>query len=89
MTNAVVWSKETCGFCDLAIKELKRRNYNVIIKKIIEPMTPVEERESMFTKEDLLKVVPSARSVPQIFIEDKLIGGYTDLMSYFKRSQNV
>ena len=89
MTNAVVWSKETCGFCDLAIKELKRRNYNVIIKKIIEPMTPVEERESMFTKEDLLKVVPSARSVPQIFIGDKLIGGYTDLMSYFKRSQNV
>ena len=89
MTNAVVWSKETCGFCDLAIKELKRRNYNVIIKKIIEPMTPVEERESMFTKEDLLKVVPSARSVPQIFIGDELIGGYTDLMSYFKRSQNV
>lgn len=89
MTNAVVWSKETCGFCNLAIKELKRRNYNVIIKKIIEPMTPVEERESMFTKEDLLKVVPQARSVPQIFIGSKLIGGYTDLINYFNRSQNV
>ena len=52
-------------------------------------MTPAEERESMFTKEDLLKVVPQARSVPQIFIGSKLIGGYTDLINYFNRSQNV
>ena len=89
MPNAVVWSKETCGFCDLAIKELKRRNYNVIIKKIIEPITPIEERDTMYTKEDLLEVVPHARSVPQIFIGNNLIGGYTDLVKYFSRSKNV
>mgnify|MGYP003138818546 CR=1 FL=1 len=82
MPNAVVWSKQTCGFCTLAIKELERRNYNITVKKIIEPITPFEERESMYTKEDLLKVVPNARSVPQIFLEDKHIGGYTELMKY-------
>ena len=54
MANAVVWSKQTCGFCTLAIKELERRNYNVTVKKIVEPITPPEERESMYTKEDLL-----------------------------------
>ena len=83
MTNAVVWSKETCGFCTQAIKELERRNYQVTVKKIIAPTTPIESRDWMYSKEDLLKVVPNARSVPQIFIEDKHIGGYTELMKYF------
>ena len=82
MSNAVVWSKETCGFCLQAIKELERRNYNVTVKKIIEPLTPPESRDWMYTREDLLKVVPNARSVPQIFIEDKHIGGYTELMKF-------
>lgn len=89
MNDATVWSKETCGYCDLAIKELKRRNYNVTVKKIIEPFTPFESRDWMFTKEDLLEAVPHARSVPQIFIGNKLIGGYTDLVKYFSRSKNV
>tara|TARA_B100000963_G_scaffold229272_1_gene199972 strand:+ start:2842 stop:3102 length:261 start_codon:yes stop_codon:yes gene_type:complete len=83
MAKAEVWSKETCGYCTLAIAELRSRNYDVTVKKIIEPTTPSEEKESLFTKEDLLKVVPNARSVPQIFIEDKHIGGYTELMKHF------
>jgi len=83
MANAVVWSKETCGFCDLAIKELEHRHYNITVKKIIEPATPEESKELMYTKEDLLKVVPNARSVPQIFLEDKYVGGYTELMKHF------
>lgn len=73
MTDATVWSKKTCGYCDLAIKELQSRNYNVVLKKLNET----------HSKEDLLKVVPHARTVPQIFIEDKYIGGYTELMKYF------
>ena len=52
-------------------------------------MTPETERESMYTKEDLLEVVPHARSVPQIFLGNELIGGYTDLIKYFSRSENV
>ena len=31
-------------------------------------------------KEDLLLVAPNARSVPQIFIDGELIGGYNELM---------
>ena len=86
---ATVWSKETCGYCDLAIKELQKRNYTVTVKKLIEPTTPMESYDWMFTKEDLLEVVPNARTVPQIFIKDKLIGGYSELMEYLRRSENV
>ena len=33
-------------------------------------------------KEKLLERAPSARSVPQIFIDDKHIGGYDDLVDF-------
>ena len=32
-----------------------------------------------YTKEDLLEAVPTARTVPQIFLDDQLIGGFTEL----------
>jgi glutaredoxin 3 len=37
-----------------------------------------------FSKEDLLEAVPNARTVPQIFLDDKLIGGYTELKQFLK-----
>lgn len=83
---ATVWSKETCGFCTLAIAELRQRNYDVTVKKLVEPSTSFKAAEKMYTKEELLKEVPDAKSVPQIFIGNQYIGGYTDLMKYFNRS---
>jgi glutaredoxin 3 len=35
-----------------------------------------------YMKEDLLEAVPGARSVPQILIDDQLIGGFTELKSH-------
>jgi len=35
-----------------------------------------------WTKEELLESVPSARSVPQIFVNDQYIGGYKELANY-------
>jgi glutaredoxin 3 len=32
-----------------------------------------------YTKEDLLESVPTARTVPQIFLDGNLIGGFTEL----------
>jgi len=31
------------------------------------------------SKEDLLEAVPTARTVPQIFLGEELIGGFTEL----------
>ena len=70
--NAIVWSTSTCTFCKQAKTLLNSKNI------------PFEERMigSEWTKEQLLEVVPNARTVPQIFIDGNYIGGYTDLVSY-------
>lgn len=38
-----------------------------------------------WTKEQLLEAVPNARTVPQIFLEDKLVGGFAELKKYFEK----
>lgn len=70
--KAVVWTKTTCPFCVEAKKLLDRSNISYEERNI----------QTDWQKEDLLKVVPHARTVPQIFIDNKLIGGYTDLVDY-------
>lgn len=71
--KAVVWSKTTCPFCVKAKDLLKEHNVEY------------EERNILtdWSKDDLLAAVPNARTVPQIFIDEKLIGGYNDLVDYF------
>jgi glutaredoxin len=67
--KAVVWSKNHCPFCDQAKALLKQRGIEFEEKKIGEG----------YTKEDLLESVPTARTVPQIFLDGTLIGGFTEL----------
>ena len=70
--KAIVWSKNDCPYCEQAKNLLK-------IKDI-----EYEERNinNGWTKEQLLESVPTARSVPQIFIDGKLIGGFTELKKH-------
>ena len=39
-----------------------------------------------YTKEDLLEAVPTARTVPQIFLGEELVGGFQELK---KRLENA
>jgi glutaredoxin 3 len=77
--KAVVWSKYHCPFCDQAKALLTAKGIQFEEKKIGDG----------FTKEDLLEAVPNARTVPQIFLDDKLIGGFTELKAYLAKEQNV
>jgi glutaredoxin len=67
--KAVVWSKPACPYCDQAKALLK--------------MKEIEYEEKIigdgYLKEDLLEAVPGARSVPQIFLDEELIGGFNEL----------
>lgn len=72
MTKAIVWSKYHCPFCDQAKALLNQRGIEFEERKIGDG----------WTKEELLEAVPTARTVPQIFIDDKLVGGFTELKSY-------
>lgn len=69
--KAVVYSQRNCSWCDSAKNLLKSYDYHVEVRMIGEG----EE----YTKQDLLTAVPTARSVPQVFIGDKHIGGFQEL----------
>jgi glutaredoxin 3 len=75
MTKAIIWSKENCPFCvqAKALLEMKGIEY--------------EERnvQKDWTRDQLLEAVPNARTVPQIFLDDKLIGGFTELRAHFQK----
>ncbi len=77
--KAVVWSKYHCPYCDQAKALLKQKGVVFEERKIGDG----------FSKEDLLESVPGARTVPQIFLDDKLIGGFTELKKYFEEEKNV
>jgi glutaredoxin len=70
--KAVVWSKDHCPFCDQAKALLKMKGIEFEERKV----------GGDWTKEQLLEAVPTARTVPQIFLDDQLIGGFQELKSH-------
>lgn len=74
--KAVVWSKYHCPYCDQAKALLKSKNIEFEEKKIGDG----------YTREELLEAVPNARTVPQIFLDGKLIGGFNELQSYIQNN---
>jgi glutaredoxin len=70
MTKAIVWSKNNCPFCVQAKSLLKLKNIEFEERNI---------NTETWTKEQLLEAVPDARTLPQIFLDDNYIGGFTEL----------
>jgi glutaredoxin 3 len=77
--KAVVWSKDHCPYCDQAKALLTQKGVEFEERKI----------GSGYTKEQLLEAVPAARTVPQIILDGKLVGGFTELKKYFEKEQHV
>ena len=73
--KATVWSKNTCPYCDQAKALLKQRGIDYEERNIT---------EGTWTKEQLLEAVPNARTLPQIFIDEQLIGGFNELRQHFQ-----
>jgi glutaredoxin 3 len=73
--EATVWSQYHCVYCDRAktLLTAKGIKFNERI---------IGQDEGNWTKEALMRAVPDARSIPQIFINDQHIGGYADLVKY-------
>lgn len=68
--TAIIWSKDACPYCVQA--------KNLLDSKGIQ----YEERNitgGNWTKEQLLEAVPTARTLPQIFLDDEYVGGFTEL----------
>ena len=72
--KAIVWSNIGCHFCEMAKTLLTQKGIEYEERNLAED----------WKIQQLLEVVPGARSVPQIFVDDKYIGGYDELVEYFK-----
>ena len=72
--KATIWSKYHCPYCDQAKALLQQKGIQFEEKKIGDG----------YTREELLEAVPGARTVPQIFLDDKLIGGFTELRKHLQ-----
>jgi glutaredoxin 3 len=72
--KAVVWSKNACPFCDQAKSLLKLKGIEYEERNISQD----------WTREQLLEAVPDARTLPQIFLDDQHIGGFTDLRAHLR-----
>ena len=70
MKNVTVYMGPMCAFCDAA-KRLLHRN-NISYKEI---NVAIEEDK----RDEMLKKSNGAKTIPQIFIEEKHIGGYVEL----------
>jgi glutaredoxin len=74
--KAIVWSKYHCPYCDQAKALLTSKGIQFEERKIGDG----------YTKEELLEAVPNARTVPQIFLDGELIGGFTELRTKLTES---
>ena len=72
--KAVVWSKPGCSQCDSAKHLLKTKGIEYEEKNIAEG----------YKIEDLLALVPNAKTMPQIWLDEEHIGGYRELQEKLK-----
>jgi len=68
--KAIVWSKDDCPYCVQAKNLLQLKGIQYEERNIT---------QGTWTKKQILVSVPTARAVPQILIDDILVGGFAEL----------
>ncbi len=68
-----VYSKEGCPWC---VKT------EALLRELRIPYTEVKIDENLKNRQELLETVPGARTVPQVVIDGRVIGGYWELVSW-------
>ena len=68
-----IYSKSNCSYCVMAMNFFDSKGITYDVYSADDP--------DIF--DEMLKRNPQARTVPQIFIDDISIGGYTDLVEKF------
>jgi glutaredoxin len=74
--SVTVYTKDLCGYCDAAKSLLRKMNVRFDEAKI----------GTDITREELLEIAPNARTAPQIVINNKVVGGYDDLIEYIENT---
>ena len=74
--EVTVFSRDNCVFCDKAVALARLNKYNLAIQKL----------GVNFTMEDMMEKFPTARTFPQIIVDGKSIGGYTEFQALVNQS---
>ena len=72
MTEVTIYTKDLCGYCDMAKAKFDQLGLKYETKNL----------GTDITREELLEILPNARTMPQIVINNKVIGGYDQLIKY-------
>ena len=75
--TAIVWSKDACPYCVQAKALLTQKGITYEERNIT---------HGTWTKEQLLEAVPTARTLPQIFLNTEYVGGFTELRTKLTES---
>jgi len=75
--KAIVWSKDFCPYCTQAKSLLESQNIEFEERNVSQD----------WTREQLLEAVPNARTVPQVFLDGELVGGFTELKAKLTESK--
>ena len=76
MKNIKIYTTNTCGYCNAAKTLLEEHGLDY---------TEVDLSQDHTAKLELMNKT-GQRTVPQIFIDDKFIGGYTELKDLLKKT---
>lgn len=73
--NIIIYSKPNCTFCEQAKNLLTIKGYTY------------EERDITNIKHlvELKNLIPDVKTVPQIYINNQYIGGFTQLKEYLSK----
>jgi len=77
-----IYSKPNCPYCVKA-KFFLDSKVLPYVEYVLDVGQVKESNVNYFTVPQLQKLVPGARTVPQIFENDKLIGGFDALQKHF------
>ena len=78
MKDVTIYSKENCIFCRKAEAFLKTKGI---------PFKEIDVTDNDELREKLVDLSGGRTTVPQIFIGDVAIGGYTDMMALHLRGE--
>jgi glutaredoxin 3 len=83
--HAVIYTKDNCPYCTKA-KMLMNNRGITYDERLVNPNGPdnrqLKENQSWSTREQLLEAAPTARTFPQIWLDESYIGGCDALEIY-------
>ena len=78
MKNIIIYTGPLCNYCDAAKRLLDRNNA---------PYKEINIAEVNGAMDEMIKKANGKRTIPQIFFDDKHIGGYDDVRALEKENK--